>query len=378
MIDESGDRKAGTKTAHVGRQYLGNIGKIDNGVVSVSSLWADESVYYPLHVQPYTPAHYFGRGKADPKFRTKPQIALELVQQAVAMQLPFRAVVADCFYGEHEEFKQGLHELQVGYVLALKPSHAWWHRVDELGSLWEVANASTWDEPTQPGDWQAVQRVFRDGHTETWWALEVLAGPYGSHKSRRAVVVTTDPAKLPELSTWYLVTNLPAPRVEPVQAGALAVADVVEVVRLYGLRMWVEQSYKQLKHTLGWAQYQVRSDVAIRRHWVLVYCGFSFCWWHYSHTWAHEGVVETAHLESAVEHPIPTAVAEWGESNVKQARQPQLTWPIALRAVRAWLEPWVMVWRYWRAWSKLPPPPELQALLTWVKAGHGICLHNTS
>src|SRR3954452_7801797 len=39
VIDETGDRKDGTKTAHVGRQYLGGIGKIDNGVVSVSSLW---------------------------------------------------------------------------------------------------------------------------------------------------------------------------------------------------------------------------------------------------------------------------------------------------------------------------------------------------
>lgn len=41
VIDETGDRKWGTKTAHVGRQYLGSIGKIDNGVVSVNSLWAD-------------------------------------------------------------------------------------------------------------------------------------------------------------------------------------------------------------------------------------------------------------------------------------------------------------------------------------------------
>ena len=97
-----------------------------------------------------------------------------------------------------------------------------------------------------------------------------MAGPYGLHTSKRAVVVTSDPANLPELRTWYLVTNLPAPGGEPVQAGMLAVADVAEVVRLYGLRMWVEQSYKQVKHTLGWAQYQVRSDVAIRCHWVLV------------------------------------------------------------------------------------------------------------
>ena len=38
-------------------------------------------------------------------------------------------------------------------------------------------------------------------------------------------------------------------------------------------------SYKQVKHALGWSQYQVRSDLAIRRHWQLVCCAFSFCWW---------------------------------------------------------------------------------------------------
>jgi len=46
VIDETGDRKDGHKTAHVARQYLGNVGKIDNGVVSVTRLWADEQVYY--------------------------------------------------------------------------------------------------------------------------------------------------------------------------------------------------------------------------------------------------------------------------------------------------------------------------------------------
>src|SRR3712207_5369347 len=48
VIDDSGDRKAGTKTAHVARQYLGSLGKLDGGIVAVTSLWADERVYYPL------------------------------------------------------------------------------------------------------------------------------------------------------------------------------------------------------------------------------------------------------------------------------------------------------------------------------------------
>jgi len=83
VVDETGDRKDGKATAHVGKQYLGGIGKIDEGVVSVSSLWVDERVYYPLEVEPYTPAHHFVGGKADAQFRTKPQIALELVERAL-------------------------------------------------------------------------------------------------------------------------------------------------------------------------------------------------------------------------------------------------------------------------------------------------------
>ena len=113
-IDETGDRKWGNKTAHIGRQYLGNIGKVDNGVVSVSSLWADERVYYPLAVEPFTPKQHFPRGMADPAYRTKPQIALELVTQAVTDELPFRAVVAESFSGENEGFRSGLVKQHLG------------------------------------------------------------------------------------------------------------------------------------------------------------------------------------------------------------------------------------------------------------------------
>ena len=95
VIDEHGDRKWGKHTAHVGKQWLGNIGKTENGVVSVSSLWADERVYYPLAVEPYTPKHHFEGGTSDPRFRTKLKIASQLVEKAVERNIPFKAVVAD-------------------------------------------------------------------------------------------------------------------------------------------------------------------------------------------------------------------------------------------------------------------------------------------
>ncbi len=317
VIDETGDRKAGHKTAHVGRQYLANVGKIDNGVVSVTSLWADERVYYPVDCEPYTPAHHFEQGKQDPAFRTKLKLAVELVRRAVQAHIPFRAAVADSFYGEDYGVKQGLRALGVGYVLALKPSHSWWHPIRAIGSLQEAARAARWKSSERPGKWIKLTRTFRDGSKEDWWALEVVTGPYGPDKQERVVIATTDPLTLPDLSTFYLATNLPAPRSQRAQDSDLATASLEEVVRLYGLRMWVEQSYKHVKHELGWSQYQVRSDKAIRRHWQLVCCAFSFCWYHASHP--SENTMQEARLPSESEAPlqsgVPAEAAGTGEKN---------------------------------------------------------------
>ncbi len=50
-------------------------------------------------------------------------------------------------------------------------------------------------------------------------------------------------------------------------------------------------------------------------------------------------------------------------------------WPKALRAVRAWLTPWLLLQRWWKAWSDKPPPDELQQLLNALAQGHAINLY---
>src|SRR5512132_2522625 len=94
VIDDTGDRKDGTATAHVARQYLGSVGKVDNGIVAVTSLWADERCYWPVHAVPYTPASRLPGGERDPGFKTKPELAVELVDAAQQAGIGFRAVVA--------------------------------------------------------------------------------------------------------------------------------------------------------------------------------------------------------------------------------------------------------------------------------------------
>jgi SRSO17 transposase len=126
VMDDSGDRKDGAKTAHVGRQWLGRYGKTDNGVVTVTTLWADERVYYPVHAVPYTPARHFAKGKNDPAFRTKLKIAAGLAARARAAGIAFRAVAADCAYGDQDGFRSELSGAGLPFVMALKPRRGTW------------------------------------------------------------------------------------------------------------------------------------------------------------------------------------------------------------------------------------------------------------
>jgi hypothetical protein len=231
--------------------------------------------------------------------------------------------------------------------MALKPHRGTWAYRDQAHTPIDAARELAWGGPDDPGDWTAIERVFRDGHTETWWAADATLGFWGPDGKTRLVVATIDPASLPPVTTWYLATNLPRPGGPRETDSIHPAADLAEVVRIYGLRTWVEQGYKQVKNELGWADFQVRSDLAIRRHWTLVNCAFTFCW---TQDPAADGSGTTT-------PPTPA------------------TWPDHLRAVRSWLAPLHMLARIWRGWTTGPLPAELQALTAALTAGHGISLY---
>jgi hypothetical protein len=228
-------------------------------------------------------------------------------------------VVADCFYGDNEGFTQALGQAGVPYVLGLKPTKGTWGPEDAVHTPQDAARRLAWGGPQQPGDWTPVSRRFRDGHTETWWAADASlpAAGWGPQRRVRLVGATTDPATLPKLSTWYLATNLPLPRARRDARSPLPPADLAEVVRLYGLRVWVEQGYKQVKGELGWADFQVRGDRAIRRHWQLVCCAFSFCW----RAWFAEHPAQPAPAEPQAAAPTGAARGETTSRQSGRARR---------------------------------------------------------
>ena len=277
-LDDSGDRKDGRATAHVGHQRLCRYDKTDNGVVTVTTPWTDGRIYYPAHAEPYTPAKHFAKGKSDPGFHTKLRIGTQLARRAEAAGFAFRAVAANSANGDQDALRGELAQASLPFVMALTPPRGTWAYGPDAHTPVDSARAPAWNGPQNPGDWRAVTRTIHDGHTETWYPADATLGRWGPDGTTRLVVATKDPATLPEKSTWYLATNLPRPGGPREQDSEYPAADLEEVVRIYGLRHWIEQAYKQVKNQLGWADFQVRSNTAIRTHQTLVNCAFNFCW----------------------------------------------------------------------------------------------------
>ncbi len=265
IIDETGDPKRGHRIVLAAQQYLGKLGHVANGVVAVTSQWTDGTRHAPLGVKPYRPASRLPQGRKDPDFRTKPALAWQLIEEARAAGIPFRLVVADSIYGENADLEAKLFAATIPYIMGLKPSHGTWQQVDDPANppAFTPAEAAT----RLPLDaWERTVRFDSHGKELVRYIVELELGPvYGPTKGVRLIAATLDPAHLKPESTWYLTTSLPLTQVSAEQ-----------VYEIYRLRDWIEHYYKPVKHELGWADYQVRPERAIVRHWQLVMLAYTF------------------------------------------------------------------------------------------------------
>ena len=77
IIDETGDKKKGKSTDYVKRQYIGNLGKTQNGIVAVTAYAVFCGMTFPLTFEIYKPRE---RLKEGDKYLTKPEIAGKMIR----------------------------------------------------------------------------------------------------------------------------------------------------------------------------------------------------------------------------------------------------------------------------------------------------------
>jgi SRSO17 transposase len=92
IIDETGDRKKGETTDYVKRQYIGNLGKIENGIVAVTAYGLLEGMTFPLIFEVYKPKERLREGEP---YLSKPHIAVEMIRYLREIGVRFKLVLAD-------------------------------------------------------------------------------------------------------------------------------------------------------------------------------------------------------------------------------------------------------------------------------------------
>jgi SRSO17 transposase len=134
IVDDTGFPKKGRHSVGVARQYCGQIGKQDNCRVAVSLSVATWSASLPIAYRLYLPQEWAEDAKRrkkaevpkEVKFQTKPEIALDQIRAAVAAGVARGAVLADAAYGMNTEFREGLTQLALPYVLGVQSSMTVW------------------------------------------------------------------------------------------------------------------------------------------------------------------------------------------------------------------------------------------------------------
>jgi SRSO17 transposase len=249
IIDETGDRKKGTHTDYVARQYLGRLGKVDNGIVSVNIYGVIDGITFPLLFGIYKPKSTL---KSDDIYQSKPQIAAKLVTELVELGFNIRYVLADSLYGESPTaVLRILEQLNLQFMVSIRSNH----------SVWMPSTAKV-----RQTNWRKFTRTFAAHPPETRYVREGIFGQRGRYTYWD---LTTDPETLPPNSTSYVMTNI---------------SDIKysEVGNIYGERTWVEYKFRQCKSELGWSDFRLTScrvtrhdkysDIA--RWWEIISCAF--------------------------------------------------------------------------------------------------------
>lgn len=237
IIDETGDRKKGKKTDYVSRQYIGNLGKVENGIVAVTAYGLIEGMTVILTFEIYKPKKRLKEGDI---YRSKPEIAAQMIRDLKARGFEFSLVLADSLYGESESnFLDCLEELKLEYVVAIRSNHGVW-----MPSHQRV----------RYNKWRKFNRIFADGNKQVRYIREVI---YGKRRSRQYWEITTNPETVPPNETWSVMTRIPDVKYH-------------QVGNFYGLRNWVEYGLKQSKNELGWADFRLISYTDIEKWWEII------------------------------------------------------------------------------------------------------------
>jgi SRSO17 transposase len=225
-IDETGDEKKGHATDYIAKQYIGNLGRTANGIVSVNAYAVVENITYPLLFKIFKPR---SRLRPGDEYKTKPQLAVEILRELQTFEFNIKLVLADSLYGESGDVIGVLSELKLPFIVAIRSNHPVWLLPGQR---------------VRYNRWRAYEQKLSHRQAEQRFIREIIFGKRYSIRYYQ-ISKSSDSNPKPE-DTWFIMTNLP---------GNIQ----LKVAQLYSLRNWIEYGFKQVKNELGWADFRLNN-----------------------------------------------------------------------------------------------------------------------
>ncbi|MFN6010220.1 MAG: IS701 family transposase, partial [Microcystis sp.] len=266
IVDDSGHRKSGNLTAGVGRQYLGEIGKTDNGIVAVTTHLYDGKKSVPLDIEIYQPASSLAEGKEDKEFKKKPEIAIDLIDRSLSRGYRPKIVLIDAGYGNNTNFLKALEERKLKYLGGLAKNRK--VIIEKEGGVEETIQLEQLAKSRSEKDWEKI--TLNLDQEKTVWVAVFRAKISQLEGERNLAIVMKASSMEKATEVDYFITNV-------VEADTVTASWIVKT---YTERNWVEVFYREAKGWLGLREYQVRDKRSLLRHFILVFCAYTFILWH--------------------------------------------------------------------------------------------------
>ncbi len=265
IIDDSGHRKSGNFTDGVGRQYIGEIGKTDNGIVVVTTHLYDGRKSLPLDIELYQHADSLAEGKQDSEFKKKPELALKLIDLTLSRGYRPGIVLVDAGYGNNTSFLLELENRQLKYLGGLAKNRK--VIVNEQDNIQQIIRI---DELAKSLPQEAFTEIQANlDKPKTLWVATKEVEISGLNGKRNIAIVMNAATFSQATEARLFITNVSSSIVTPEW-----------IVNTYSQRNWVEVFYREAKGWLGLKEYQVRDKRSLIRHFILVFCAYTFILWH--------------------------------------------------------------------------------------------------
>ena len=294
IVDDTGFPKKGKHSVGVTRQYCGQVGKQENCRIAVSLSVATWNSSLPVAYRLYLPREWAENAERRKKaeipeqieFQTKPEIALDQIRAAVAAQAPPGVVLADAAYGINTDFRDGLSQLGLQYVVGVQSSMTVWEPgkqplaakpAGRTGRPPRYLRRTPDHQPVSAK--QLATKLAAGAFREITWREGTDRKLQSRFAAVRIRAAHRDYEKAKPYAEEWLLIEWPRNEAEPTKYWLSTLPSntaLKALVRMAKHRWIIERDYQELKQELGLGHFEGRNWRGFHHHATLCIAAYGF------------------------------------------------------------------------------------------------------